>query len=133
MEKKFSIGPKVPGDPESAILDKEKISPDDLGKYFLRMHPFRFTKIIRDLRDESVLTINLNWADLDNTEKLTSIRRLKEFLAGADLQYQKKVKSRPRAQERRVIIRGTEEQYGQASKFFAFNNDNLLWQETDSK
>ena len=133
MDNGLEIGPKIPGHPESAILDKEKVSPDNLGECFLSMHPFRFAKIVEDLRNEPMLAINLSWADLDNREKATNIRRLNEFLAGTDMQYHKKAESEPREQKRRVIIRGTKEEYNQASKFFTFNNDNLVWEEIESK
>ena len=77
-------------------------TPKDVSKEFISMNPFEFSKFLRALNHEPLLSIDISWKSYENA------LAVKSFL-------EKKVSG----QERKAIIKATEEQYNEAQNVFA--------------
>ena len=87
------------------IENKEQIVPKDISSEFLSMSVIDFLDFLRTQRQETALSLVIDWRDVNNA------RRLKAFLEDSD--------ALRRGQKRFATIRATEKQYRQELNVFA--------------
>lgn len=86
-------------------IEKNEIQPLDISQEFLNMSPDDFYSYLRQLRNEPILVIEIDWVD-----KYTA-RRLKAFIEDSD--------ALRRKQKRIASIRATKEQFMEDPNAFA--------------